>query len=142
LRRVLGLLASLLYPLGVLLLLHFAAKAIPGYAAFALKLYPVAVNFVLLISFYRSLKVPPTMIERFARLRRPDLGDASLAYTRRLTEIWCLFFFLNGTLALALAAFAGDKVWALYNGLIAYLLMGLLFALGLLFRPSHEQLKS
>ena len=32
------------------------------------------------------------------------------------------------TLALATALWASDKTWALYNGLIAYLLMGALFA--------------
>jgi uncharacterized membrane protein len=37
-------------------------------------------------------------------------------------------FVLNGSLALYTAVAADIEVWALYNGVIAYVLMGLLFA--------------
>ncbi len=49
-------------------------------------------------------------------------------YTRRVTQVWCGFFVLNGGLALCTALWASDAGWALYNGLVAYVLMGLLFA--------------
>jgi hypothetical protein len=38
-----------------------------------LKLYPVLVNAVLLSVFAYSLISPPSMIERFARIRKPNL---------------------------------------------------------------------
>lgn len=96
--------------------------------ATALKLYPVVVNATLLALFGISLLHPPSVVERIARLREPELPAAAVAYTRRVTQVWCLFFTANGTIAFATAMWASTANWALYNGLIAYLLMGLLFA--------------
>jgi uncharacterized membrane protein len=96
--------------------------------ALPLKLYPVLVNAVLLGVFGLSLRFPPSLIERLARLHEPDLPPSGVAYTRTVTKVWCAFFVGNGTLALASALWASDKAWALYNGLVAYLLMGALFA--------------
>lgn len=93
-----------------------------------LKLYPVLVNFVLLLAFGSSLVVPPSVIERLARLTEPNLPPEAVAYTRRVTAVWCGFFVCNGGIALATALWASDGAWALYNGLISYVLMGCLFA--------------
>lgn len=98
-----------------------------GNAVLPLKLYPVLVNGVLLGVFGASLCWPPTAIERLARLTEPDLPPAAVAYTRAVTQVWCGFFAVNGLLALATALWAPAAIWALYNGLIAYLLIGLLF---------------
>lgn len=102
-----------------------------------LKLYPVLVNAALLVLFATSLRHPPSAIERLARLREPDLPPSAIAYTRRVTAVWCGFFVLNGGLALLTAVYMSDAAWALYNGLIAYVLMGLLFAAEWLVRPKH-----
>ncbi len=96
--------------------------------ALPLKLYPALVNVVMLGVFATSLVFPPSAIERIARLSEPDLPAHGVAYTRRVTQVWCGFFVVNGTLALATALWASDRVWALYNGLFAYALIGLLFA--------------
>lgn len=98
-----------------------------GDAWLPLKLYPVLVNAVLLAVFALSLARPPSVIERLARLTEPELPPAGVAYTRGVTQVWCAFFVLNGTLALVTAMWASPELWALYNGLIAYGLMGLLF---------------
>jgi uncharacterized membrane protein len=82
----------------------------------------------LLALFGASLAHPPSIIERFARLREPQLPPAAIAYTRRVTQVWCVFFAVNGSIALVTALWASDQVWALYNGLVAYVLIGLLFA--------------
>jgi uncharacterized membrane protein len=84
------------------------------------------VNAALLAAFGYSLAVPPSMVERLARLREPQLPDAAVAYTRRVTQVWCGFFAVNGALALGTALWASPAVWSLYTGVIAYLLMGLL----------------
>lgn len=97
-------------------------------ALMPLQLYPVLVNAVLLVVFGSSLVFPPTVIERLARLREPDLPEAGVRYTRKVTWLWCGFFACNGGIALGTALWASPAVWALYNGVIAYLLMGLLFA--------------
>ncbi len=94
----------------------------------ALLLYPVAVNLVLLMVFAHSLVFPPSLIERIARLREPDLPPAAVRYTRRVTMIWCGFFVVNGSIALYTGYAASRQTWAMYNGLIAYLAMAALFA--------------
>ncbi len=91
-----------------------------------LKLYPVAVSAALLVLFGLSLWKGPTVVERLARLQEPNLDAHGVAYTRRVTQVWCGFFVLNGSLALATALWGSDATWALYNGLISYGLMGLL----------------
>jgi uncharacterized membrane protein len=93
-----------------------------------LLLYPASISASMLIVFGSTLLRPPTMIERFARLRRPELPADAVRYTRHVTEAWCLFFVCNGAAAAYTALFASREAWALYNGLIAYLLMGALFA--------------
>ena len=98
-----------------------------GNALLPLKLYPVLVNAVFLAVFGISLRHPPSAIERLARLTDPNLPDAAVPYTRRVTQVWCLFFLGNGSVALATAMWASNDVWALYNGLISYGLMGCLF---------------
>ena len=94
----------------------------------ALKLYPVLVNAAMLSVFTYSLFVPPSMVEQFARRREPDLPPQSVTYTRRVTQVWCVFFALNGGIALFTALWTSAATWSLYNGFVAYLLMGLLFA--------------
>ncbi|MNE71751.1 hypothetical protein D3C80_1676500 [compost metagenome] len=93
-----------------------------------LRWYPVLINASLLGVFGLSLIHGPPVVERLARLREPDLPPAAVAYTRQVTKVWCLFFLGNGLTAAALALWAPLNWWALYNGLIAYLLMGALFA--------------
>ncbi|MDE2406773.1 MAG: hypothetical protein KGL91_02790 [Xanthomonadaceae bacterium] len=105
-----------------------------GNTALPLKLYPVLINGVLLLVFGSSLCFGPPVIERLARLRTPDLPPHAVAYTRRVTQVWCGFFLFNGSIALGTALWASERVWALYNGLIAYGLIGTLFAVEWLVR--------
>jgi len=90
--------------------------------------YPSLVNLVLLGQFGWTLRAGPPMVERFARLQVDDLSPAELAYCRAVTIVWCAFFLVNGLAAAALAAWGTRSAWALYCGLISYLLMGVLFA--------------
>ena len=96
--------------------------------ALPLKLYPALVNAGLLALFGWGLYRPPTVVERIARRRHPDLPPAAVAYTRRVTIIWCVFFVVNGLIALETALWETPAVWSLYNGFIAYILMGVVFA--------------
>lgn len=92
----------------------------------SLRFYPVLVNGAMLVIFSSSLLSPPSLIERLARLQHPDLPPEGIIYTRRVTQVWCGFFIFNGVIALATALWSSFEVWSLYNGLIAYLLMGIL----------------
>ncbi|MEO8409184.1 MAG: hypothetical protein ABI478_01320 [Propionivibrio sp.] len=113
---------------GVLLaLLSLAAATALTNSELLLRLYPAAVNLGLLLLFGLSLLSPCSMVERFARLREPNLPPSGVRYTRRITQVWCVFFAGNGSFAAWTALYATRDQWALYNGLIAYLLMGGLF---------------
>ncbi|OAM31506.1 MULTISPECIES: hypothetical protein [Eikenella] len=88
--------------------------------------YPVWVNGLLLFLFGLSLTQKQSAVERLARLQHPDLPPEGVAYTRRVTQIWCAFFALNGGTAALLALLGQHRWWALYTGIIAYILMGIL----------------
>jgi len=110
---------------GVLLLI---VLTVVSNAVLPLKFYPLLMNLIFLGVFATSLRYPPSIIERIARLRDPNLSPAGVAYTRRVTLVWCIFFVGNGTLAAITTLWGSDQVWFWYNGVIVYLLMGLLFA--------------
>jgi len=92
-----------------------------------LMLAPALLNSALLTTFALSLAGEST-VERLARLRVPDLPPAEILYCRQVTVIWCAFFAANGAVALWLALWGSREAWALYTGLISYLLMGALYA--------------
>lgn len=104
-----------------------------------LKLYPVLVNTALLCVFAISLWKPPTVIERLARLRHPDLPPEGVRWVANVTRAWCVFFAVNGGIALWTALAASDAAWALYNGAIAYLLIGAMLGGEWLLRPRRAQ---
>ncbi len=92
-----------------------------------LRFYPALACFGVLSIFAHSLFRPPSLVERIARLSEPDLPPSGVRYTRRVTQVWCVFMAANGTIAL-LTVFASRELWTLWNGLISYVLMGALFA--------------
>ncbi|MDR3159098.1 MAG: hypothetical protein LBU11_08855 [Zoogloeaceae bacterium] len=96
-------------------------------SSLSLQFYPALVNLMFLLLFAFSLTQKQSLIERLARRVEPDLPESGARYTRRVTQAWCLFFLVNGAISLW-SIRAGEEIWALYNGLIAYLLMGLMFA--------------
>ena len=100
----------------------------------ALLFYPVFMNAALLLLFGSSLAYPPTIVERIARMRHPGLPAQAVPYLRRVTVAWCIFFVGNGAAALYTALRTTFETWALYNGLIAYVLIGAMFAGELLTR--------
>ena len=118
-------------------LVQFVALGIPPLLGLAvlvtnsetlLRLYPAAISASMLILFGLTLLYPPTMVERFARMQEGGLSPKGVQYTRRVTETWCAFFAINGAIAVYTAVFASRELWALYNGLLSYLVMGALFA--------------
>jgi uncharacterized membrane protein len=95
-------------------------------------LYPVIVNFFLLTVFANSLFKPQTIVERIARIKGKNFSEQEVLYVRKVTIAWVIFFVINGSLAL-ITVFISDKIyWSIYNGVISYIFMGLMF-LGELF---------
>ncbi len=107
--------------LSIILLFHFTNFI-------ALKFYPVVVNFFIFIAFFSSLFTKQTIIQKFAALTEgKELDKKTLQYTRNLTYIWVIFTLLNFLISI-LTLFMSEKIWALYNGLISYILIGSIFA--------------
>ena len=87
---------------------------------------PALVNGAMLIGFARTLVRGPSIVETFARLRHPELLPGRAPYLRAVTAVWCGFFAVNIAVSLVLAVHGSLATWTLYNGLIAYLIVGLL----------------
>lgn len=99
---------------------------------------PVLINAVLLATFGATLLPGATpMIERFARMQDPALDAPKQAHCRQFTWVWCVFFVLNGGTAAVLALASPLSTWATYTGLVAYVLMGLLFAIEYVVRKAR-----
>lgn len=88
---------------------------------------PAIVSGYLFWTFSASLRDGMSMIERFARIVEDDLPDFTIPYCRKVTIVWCVFLAANALCVLVLALAAPIEWWALYSGLIAYLLVGALF---------------
>ena len=97
-----------------------------------LTFYPALVNLFFLVLFGHTLFAGPSMVYRFATLKDKSIAISPYrkkiaAYCRNVTLVWCCFFIVNGTIALLSVYGDSYRFWALYNGCIAYILMGLLF---------------
>ena len=89
------------------------------------RLYPAIMVSLALAVFAVSLFRTP-LVEVFARRMGETLDESGLAYCRRVTVVWTAF--LSAHLAVTIATvFASREVWAVYNGFVAYVLMGALF---------------
>ena len=84
--------------------------------------YPVLMSGVMLIIFGISLFSKQSIIE----LQNPDLPEKGIIYTRKITQIWCTFFIVNGLIASLLILLKKFDFWAIYTGIISYILMGIL----------------
>lgn len=108
------------------------------------KFYPVLMNIFLFGGFAWTLRSGPPMIYRFAILQDKTIAyNASqaqiAAYCRSVTLVWCGFFVINGSIALVTALWASELVWSVYNGMISYGLIGILFLVELVFRHFRER---
>ena len=98
----------------------------PVQSELALRYYPVVVSVALLTVFAYSLLRPPAMITRFAVAAGAAQNPAVEQYTRKVTVLWCAFFIGNAVVSGLIAYDGNMRWWALYNGLLSYLLMGAL----------------
>jgi uncharacterized membrane protein len=92
-----------------------------------IKLYPVCINLLFLGVFLYSYIYPPSIIEKLARVTNPDLPTQAINYTHKVTLVWCIFFTINATISTYTVFFCSLHTWTIYNGLIAYFLIALIF---------------
>lgn len=107
---------------GGLILIAGAAGYFFG-PVFIAKLAPLMIHLSLFYLFWSSLKTTP-LIEQYARLDFPELPPGIVEYCRQLTQVWAGFFAVNVVICIWFAFHSNDQFWALYNGLIIYLLIG------------------
>lgn len=100
--------------------------------------YPVLINGMLLALFGSSLWAKQTAVERLARLQDPHLPQEAVAYTRKVTQLWCGVFILNIVISTTLVWLNEIELWAVYTGVIAYVIMGVVMAGEWLIRPKHK----
>ncbi len=88
--------------------------------------YPILISGLMLAIFFGSLFSKQSIIERFARLKTPELPDIAVSYTRKVTQVWCAFFIINILITLFFIWQKNEELWAIYTGIISYILMGIL----------------
>lgn len=106
----------------LLILLYFIS------AQHAVQAYPIFVSLGFAAAFALSLRFPPSVAERVARLHEPDLPPEGVRYTRRVTWVWLIFLLANAATSCALMLWGTLAQWTLWCGLLSYVAMGLLFA--------------
>jgi len=126
---------TLPYLIAAVVLLILAARS----PMVGLKAYPVLLSLALAAAFAYSLIWPPTIVEQIARIRHPDLPLYVNSYLRKVTIAWLMFFLINAALSAATAMSGSLKLWTLYNGFIAYIAMGVMFAAEFLIRQVVHQ---
>jgi uncharacterized membrane protein len=92
------------------------------------KLIPIFVQLSLMDFFGKTLRKGngPSLVERFASLDFPEIPPVVSQYCRHLTIMWTGFFAFNVAACVLLALFAPVSWWALYTGVMIFVLTGLL----------------
>ncbi|ASG68888.1 hypothetical protein CDV26_11325 [Francisella halioticida] len=99
-----------------------------------MQLYPIFVNIILFGIFSYSLFQEKSIITKFAeRVNKLPLPTYAIKYTWCVTFSWCIFFCLNALVS-TFTVFGSIEIWTLYNGLISYLLIGLLATIEIIIR--------
>lgn len=94
----------------------------------AVKAYPILMGAGMAAAFGRSLLSGPTLVESMASLRETGITPEARLYMRKVTWVWFVFLIVNCTISILTLIGGRLDLWTLYNGLISYLLMGVLFA--------------
>jgi uncharacterized membrane protein len=103
------------------------------------KILPVLVQLTLMVFFGRGLfgDKEQTFIERVVRLQFPESPPAVSVYCRQLNWVWTVFFAGNALLCTLLAIWGNGYWWAFYNGVLIYVLMGVLGMGEYIYRRIH-----
>lgn len=98
------------------------------------KLLPTLIQLFLMSFFYKTLVQGPPLIERFVRLEFSELPAGVVSYCRQLTILWTGFFAFNAVVCSSLALWGQSSWWALYSGVVIFLLTGVLMIGEYIFR--------
>lgn len=95
-------------------------------AGLAVRAYPVLISLAAAGVFAVTLWQPPSLIERLALASGEPWSPALRVYCHNVTLIWALWLVLNAAIAAGLALEPDDHAWALWTGLLSYLVSGAL----------------
>ena len=113
--------------LGIVLVLLLGAIF---YQDLMAKLIPIIIQLTLMSFFGKTLLKDkgPSLVERFARLEFPDVPMPLVLvnYCRYWTIMWTSFFAFNILACVMLALFSPVEWWAIYTGVLIFLLTALL----------------
>jgi len=122
----------------LLVFLAYAVMTVFVDSAQLLLYYPALVNFAFFLTFANSLRSGEPLLLRFVRARKGTLSDHAPRYLYWLTMIWAVFFVLNGLVSIWTSTLSLEA-WTLYNGLISYVLVGILSVGEWLFRWYYKK---
>lgn len=125
------------------LLAHFVLRDSLGVLAVSGLTHAVA-NLLLLWYFARTLRAgSESLITRLARRVHGTLQPDMVAFTRRVTLAWCVFFAGQVVVSGLLLAFAPLEAWSMFINIINLPLIVLMFAGEYLYRsiryPNHPR---
>jgi len=103
--------------------------------AYFIWLVPSFVYVWLTILFGQTLFSPPSLCERLVRLQYPEFKPGMVEYLREVTWVWTVFFAVNIVVCALLPILVSPKAWAIYTGVLVYVLMGVLGMAEWLYRP-------
>ena len=90
---------------------------------------PILINLSLAALFGRSLRKGHTpLITQYSVLMRGRLEPRVVGYTRRVTQVWAVFFALLAAESTVLAMFASLETWSLFTNVLNYFFTACLFA--------------
>jgi uncharacterized membrane protein len=127
-------------PWAVITLLGGAALlywlVIAGNGLYALYVPPALIPAALFMLFARSLRAGETpLVTRIARhMHGGVLPEPLVAYTRHVTQLWCVICVALFLSAVLLAVFASAELWSLMTNLVHYLVLGAVFVLEFAYR--------
>jgi len=96
--------------------------------------YPVGMSAAFFLIFTATIIYPPSIIEQIGRTYNKNFNEAAAIYTRKVTMVWSAFFGVNIFVSGWTVLYGGIEVWTLYNGLISYIIVGILLGAEILVR--------
>jgi uncharacterized membrane protein len=112
--------------LGFLVVAFILIAGATQYPGLTAKLTPAMVHFGLALLFGKTLLHGPSLAERLVRLEHPVFPPGVARYCLEITIAWTALFVFNSIVCLVLAFSTHNGWWAIYNGGIVFVLMGLL----------------
>jgi uncharacterized membrane protein len=109
---------------------------VAGNGLYALYVPPALIPAALFLLFARSLRAGDTpLVTRIARhMHGGTLPQPLVAYTRHVTQLWCVVCACLFLSAVLLALFAPAGIWSLMTNLVHYLVLGAVFVLEFAYR--------